>query len=169
MSDFSSRETQPPHVRPKIRKAYAYEAMLLSQLAVRSKAYWGYSQEFLEACRSELTIDASLFHTDSYECFVALVGESIRGFHAIERISMDTYEVDALFVEPSSIGKGIGRRLIEHAVLWSTEQGAERLVIQADPNATEFYLSVGARQIGERESESIPGRRLPLFEIDTKP
>jgi hypothetical protein len=30
----------------------------------------------------------------------------------------------------------------------------------------DFYRTVGARQVGSRESGSIPGRFLPLFEID---
>jgi len=39
-----------------IRDAVPDEAVLLSDLAMRSKAYWGYSIEFMEACRQELTV-----------------------------------------------------------------------------------------------------------------
>ena len=35
-----------------------------------------------------------------------------------------------------------------------------------DPNAADFYESAGARLIGERPSDSIEGRMLPLYEID---
>ena len=39
-----------------IRMAKAGEAALLSDLAFRSKAYWGYSDAFMEACREELSV-----------------------------------------------------------------------------------------------------------------
>ena len=149
-----------------IREALPHEADLLSRLALRSKAYWGYSQAFLDACRSELTVDASRLGTDDYQCFAALDGGSILGFYTVERVSAGSYELEALFVEPEQIGTGVGRMLMQHAVRRLSERGAERLVIQGDPHATEFYLAAGARQVGMRVSESVPGRHLPLFEIE---
>jgi len=38
-------------------------------------------------------------------------------------------------------------------------------LLGAVPN---FYVAVGAKQIGTRESDSVPGRFLPLFELDLK-
>ena len=38
-------------------------------------------------------------------------------------------------------------------------------MIQSDPNAEGFYLAAGAKNIGVRESASIPGNQLPLLEI----
>ena len=39
-----------------IRRALPSEAASQSALARRSKAVWGYSPEFMEACRDELTL-----------------------------------------------------------------------------------------------------------------
>ena len=39
-------------------------------------------------------------------------------------------------------------------------------MIQGDPNASKFYEAAGARLVGTRESGSVPGRDLPLYEID---
>lgn len=152
----------------RIREALPQEADSLSRLALRSKAHWGYSQEFLDACRSELTVDASRLGTDEYECFVALDGNSTLGFYVLEFASAGSYELEALFVEPEHIGGGIGRLLIQDAVKKMSQRGAKRLIIQGDPHASEFYIAAGARQIGTRESGSIPGRQLPLFEIELK-
>lgn len=149
-----------------IRETVPREASLLSRLALRSKAHWGYSQDFLDACRSELTVDASRLGTDDYQCFAALDDDSILGFYALERVSALSYELEALFVEPEHIGRGVGRVLIQHALQILSERGAERLIIQGDPHATEFYIAAGARRVGTRESESVPGRDLPLFEIE---
>jgi GNAT superfamily N-acetyltransferase len=151
---------------PVIREAYAHEAGLLSALALRSKAHWGYSSDFLESCRNELTVDESRIGSEDYRCFVVIEPNSILGFYALEYVSEDVYELDALFVEPAHIGTGIGRLLIQHALHMLSKRGAARLIIQGDPNATKFYRATGARQIGTRESDSIPGRYLPLYEIE---
>jgi hypothetical protein len=42
-----------------IRPARATEAGILTDLALRSKAHWGYDAQFLEACRDELTVAAN--------------------------------------------------------------------------------------------------------------
>ena len=149
-----------------IREAFPQEGNLLSRLALLSKGHWGYSQEFLNACRSELTVDVSRFGTNHYQCFVALDGESIIGFYTLEYQPDGPWELEALFVDPEHIGRGVGRTLIKHAVRQLSRQGVERLTIQGDPHATEFYLAAGARQVGMRESESVPGRQLPVFEIE---
>ena len=41
-----------------IRAARVGEAGFLSELALRSKAHWGYDAAFIEACRDELSVDA---------------------------------------------------------------------------------------------------------------
>ena len=40
----------------RIRAARADEATALTALVMRSKAYWGYDERFLAACRDELRI-----------------------------------------------------------------------------------------------------------------
>ena len=139
---------------------------MLSALALRSKAHWGYAQDFLEACRDELTVDESRIGAADYHCYVAVEGDSIIGFYSLESMREGLWELDALFVEPARIGTGIGRSLIRHALGTLSGCGATRLLIQGDPNATDFYRAAGARRAGTRESDSIPGRYLPLFEID---
>ena len=120
----------------------------------------------MAACRAELTVETDRLRDDGYQCFVATENDSVLGFYTVEPVSENVFELEALFVEPDHIGRGIGRLLIQHALDTLAKQGAARLLIQGDPHATEFYLAAGARRIGSRESDSIPGRSLPLFEID---
>ena len=152
-----------------IREAFPHEARLLSDLALRSKAHWGYSQDFLDSCRAELTVSPADISSDDYHYSVAVQGDVIVGFYALDCLSDDDYELEALFVEPGRISTGIGRTLIEHATRLLSRRGATRLIIQGDPNATSFYVAAGGRQIGTRESGSVPGRYLPLFEIAIDP
>jgi len=148
-----------------IRRAEASEASRLSELALRSKAHWGYSDDFMRACTEELTytpeeVAAGRFHVLEDD------GE-VRGFYALIKISPTAFELEAMFVEPARIGCGYGRALMEHALAEArATEHIERLVIQADPNASRFYEAAGGRLIGERRSGSIPGRMLPLYEID---
>lgn len=139
--------------------------MQLSRLAFRSKAHWGYSRSFMESCREELTYSASeLVARDSHST-IAESSEGVVGFCTLRKSREARYELEALFIEPSQTGKGIGRRLLYRARNQVAKQGGGRLLIQADPHAEPFYLACGATYAGSRESGSIPGRMLPLFEI----
>lgn len=148
-----------------VRPARVDEAQLLSALALRSKAHWGYTSEFIEACRTELTISADNIRSAAMRYFVLERGNRVVGFYALSVLTPTEIELDALFVEPADIGAGFGRALIEHAQRTASALGARRLVIQSDPNAARFYQAAGGRQTGESESASVPGRYLPTFEI----
>ncbi len=148
----------------------ADECRLLSNLAIRSKAYWNYNEEFLNACRDELTVRPEFVQDNP--TFVIECDGRITGFYSIGQVldkrDDNRCELDYLFVEPKWIGKGLGRRLIEHAKVEARRIGYDLLEIQGDPNAEPFYLAVGAEKIGKRESLSVKGRYLPVYEIDLR-
>jgi GNAT superfamily N-acetyltransferase len=148
-----------------IRAARPDELRALSELAWRSKAHWGYSDDFMSACRAELTVsEACLEHA-----FVEEADQQLVGFYALSPLDATRAELAFLFVEPAEIGAGHGRALLEHALEHARAQGFGVLVIQGDPNAAEFYVRCGALKVGERPSDSIPGRMLPLFELPIWP
>jgi N-acetylglutamate synthase-like GNAT family acetyltransferase len=148
-----------------IRAAEPSEADLLSRLAIRAKAHWGYSDEFMKACEDELTYTPEELDMGGFE--VLEDDGEVRGFYALAKISPTALELDALFVDPACIGRGYGRALMSHALDRARRtEHIERLVIQADPNAADFYQRAGGHLIGERASDSIAGRMLPLYEID---
>ncbi|MGR3274992.1 GNAT family N-acetyltransferase [Acaryochloris marina NIES-2412] len=101
-----------------------------------------------------------------YHFFLGEREHNLIGFYGLEQLSAQEMELIALFVFPTSIGQGYGRHLINpaqrHAVFW----GIQSILIQSDPNAEAFYLTVGAYRIGQTESESIPDRFLPLLKLD---
>lgn len=149
-----------------VRAAAPGEAAAISALALRSKAHWGYSEEFMTACRDELTYSDSQIDSDNYEFYVCETEARIAGFYALGLLGPVDAEIEALFVEPELIGRGIGRTLIEHAKARAAELGIRRMIIQGDPNARSFYEAAGGESDGQRESGSIPGRFLPIFRID---
>ncbi len=145
------------------------EAGYLTELAMRSKKHWGYSDDFMRACRKELTLTPQQIKTGELDVMAAVKDEVITGFYALAQLSPKLFELHALFVEPEFIGTGIGRVLIRHAIDRVASQGGESLTIQGDPNAERFYLAAGGKPIGFKKSGSIPGRQLPLFRIDINP
>lgn len=145
-----------------VRPARAEELTQLTQLALRSKASWGYSAAFMQACRAELTVRAEhLPHVFVDEAD----GSTLLGFYALSRSDAQRAELEFLFVEPAQLRRGVGRRLVRHALELARSWGCDRIVIQGDPHALAFYRALGAVQSGERASDSIPGRRLPVLEL----
>ncbi len=147
-----------------LRPASPDEADALTALALRSKASWGYTQDFMDACRAELTYTSHQIANEDEVAFVVCQSHKIVvGFYALSRSLGDSYELAALFVDPEHLRQGVGETLLGDAANLAAREGARRLVIQGDPNAEGFYLSAGAVRAGYRASESIPGRMLPLF------
>ena len=120
----------------------------------------------MEACRDELSVAETDIGADDHAIFLAMIDESIAGFYDLKSMAADRMEMQALFVEPASIGRGVGRRLMAHACEEARRRGATSIFIQSDPNAERFYRAAGAVKIGERPSGSIAGRMLPEYRID---
>lgn len=149
-----------------IRYAKPQEALLLSALALRSKGHWGYEADFLASCKEELSYNESQLSSPAY-CFkvLELSRQNIIGFFALNFLDSDSPELEALFIEPDFIGQGWGKQLLRAAIAEASEHQAKCIKLQGDPFAENFYLANGAVKVGETESQSIPGRFLPLLEI----
>jgi GNAT superfamily N-acetyltransferase len=145
-----------------IRPARSDEASALSELAMRSKAFWGYDADFLERCRPELTLRPE--DLAPLRAHVAVEGDALLGFFTL-RGEPPEGELDALYVEPRAIGRGTGRALLSRAVLVARALGFRALAIHSDPHADAFYLRHGAARVGEVPSGSIAGRVLPLLRL----
>lgn len=146
-----------------IRAARPSECERLSSLALRSKAHWGYDDEFLAAAE-ELAI-----HPADLDRMLVMVATAPNdeplGFFALE-CDPPEGELTALFVEPDRVAAGLGRLLWEECVAAAAERGVERMRIESDPFAEGFYVSRGAVRTGTTPSQSIPGRELPLLRFD---
>ncbi|SCF35382.1 Acetyltransferase (GNAT) domain-containing protein [Micromonospora viridifaciens] len=145
-----------------IRPARPAEAADLTELALRSKGHWGYDNEFLARCRTELTLtpaDVTVRQVTVAERAGRLVGLLVLAGAPPEM------ELDMLFVDPPAIGTGVGRVLFDHAVAAARAAGARTLWIDADPGAEPFYRHVGAVPAGTSVSPST-GRTLPRLRHD---
>ncbi len=138
----------------------------MSELALRSKAYWGYDEVFLEACRAELTVDPE--HIDADRVVVATSGTRVLGFSVLLG-GPPRAELEMLFVEPAAVGTGVGSILLGRARADALALGCRALRIEADPHAVRFYEHHGALRVGDQPSATFPGRTLPILELDLQP
>jgi GNAT superfamily N-acetyltransferase len=142
----------------RIRPAVISEAAALTELALRSKAYWGYDDAFVALCEEELTTHPAAIAGG--QVWVAETGNRIVGMLEIVPEGLAA-ELRMIFVEPDAMRAGVGRSLWRHAEAEARALGAERLELDADPHAVPFYERMGMRIVGESPSGSIPGRMLP--------
>jgi GNAT superfamily N-acetyltransferase len=140
-----------------LRAARPEECAELGELCLRSKAWWGYDEAFIAACREELAIRAD--DVGPMLCVAEAAGRPA----GVAQLSSDggDWHVDKLFVDPPFIGRGVGAALMRWATETARAMGAVRLVIEADPDAAGFYRRHGAVDAGTVASGSIPGRRIP--------
>ncbi|MEX5952140.1 GNAT family N-acetyltransferase [Providencia vermicola] len=140
--------------------ANASEANVLTTLSLRSKKYWGYSDNFIEMCRDELTLKPDDFA--HYLILVAKINGKYCGFIQL-RFDEDSEsgELEKLFIDPSFIGLGIGKALYDAGLEQARRLNIKELTLDADPNAENFYIKMGAITMCRTPSGSIPDRLIP--------
>jgi GNAT superfamily N-acetyltransferase len=142
----------------RIRRATTAEADALTDLVLRSKAYWGYDAAFMVLCREELTVRPKAI--EGGEVWVAENAGVLVG--VLELVPAEgKVELRLIFVAPEQMGEGVGGALLLHAERRARALHADRIECDADPNAVPFYERMGMRIVGESPSGSIPGRMLP--------
>jgi GNAT superfamily N-acetyltransferase len=102
---------------PTIRAPTIDELSSLSDLCFRSKAVWGYDEEFMEACRGELSFEPR----DLALTFIAVAEHNGKPI-GVAQVKVVDGEADLLklFVEPSALRSGIGKALFA----WATGRHA---------------------------------------------
>ena len=143
-----------------IVKATVNDASILTEVAIKSKAFWGYSKEDLQSWEQDLTVTSSMI-TNLY-AFKYLQIKEVVGFYILNKPKANAIELEFLFVKPEFIGKAIGRKLLHHAFQFAKEQNCNFMTLLADPNAVKFYERNGFEIIAKKES-SIKGRYLPIM------
>lgn len=150
----------------RIRKAHSSESALLTRIALTSKAYWGYSDEFMQSCKEELTVTPDKLTADHFSYRVIESDGTVHGYYALQTLSGSEVELEALFVIPDAIGNGLGKALMQDAIDCARQAGYKFIIIQSDPHADDFYTAMGSIATGKQESQSIAGRYLTVFKYN---
>ena len=147
-----------------IREARDTDFGRLREIAVDSKAYWGYDRALVEDWAK-----GGGFEPDSLGKRLVFVAEEdgapVGWASLVPRGEVGWLE--DLWVEPAWIGRGVGRRLFEHVKARARELGAARLEWEAEPNARGFYERMGGAYV--RDSEVTEwGRVLDVFGLELR-
>jgi GNAT superfamily N-acetyltransferase len=145
-----------------LRPARPEEGPALTELCLRSKAVWGYDDAFMQACRKELTLTPAAIMASQVQ--VAELDGRLAGIAEVKS-GGDKAQLQKLFVEPAMLRTGTGRKLLDWAKATARAAGARALVIEADPDAAEFYRRMGAVDDGLVPSGSIQGRFIPKLNL----
>jgi len=148
-----------------IEGAAARDVAELTRIAHAAKRHWGYPDEWMRLWAAALTVTEATLAEDLV--YLARCDGQTAGFYAMS-FEDDDAELEHMWVAPAFMGRGIGRALFEHATAKLWARGCRLLRIASDPGAEGFYLSMGARRVGEVVSTPSP-RILPLLEYVVLP
>jgi len=132
----------------------------LSELAKKSKRFWGYSDEWMDLWDEDLTLTEEYIATNEV-WHLESESKDIIGFYSFYREDEDAVRLDFLFVKPEYIGGGYGKLLLDH-FLSQVSLLTDMVVLDADPCAEKFYQKFGFKTIRNKPTK-IEGRFLPVM------
>lgn len=141
----------------RIRPALPSDPEALSDLAARSEAHWGDDAAFLASFRERYRITSEYLARNTV--FIAEEEGSILGFYALSTGTGGT-ELDYMYLEPSLLGRGLGRQLWAHMADHCRAAGVATVHLVCSPGPRPFYLHMGAVETGEGQSLVTPGRKV---------
>jgi GNAT superfamily N-acetyltransferase len=146
----------------KIEKASINDNEILTEITKKSKAYWGYSEEQILKWNDNLTISKDYIENNS--AYKLVNNDKIIGYYSYIAKEEKNVILDNLFVLPEYIGKGFGKYLMADFLNRARNDKFEKITLDSEPNAENFYLKIGFKKIGEFET-SIKNRFMPIMEM----
>jgi lactoylglutathione lyase len=145
----------------RIRDALPDEATALEALQRRSSDVW-------EEYRAQLAANPDAIEPPEEavaekRARVAVDSSQRRlGFSVVKQREGGRCELDDLFVEPESMGSGVGRLLVDDVAIRAAAAGAAYVDVVANPNALGFYERVGFEATGDVSTRFGRGIRMSL-------
>jgi GNAT superfamily N-acetyltransferase len=140
------------------------EGERLREIAIASKAHWGYDLDFVRRWAARGDFSAAGLSAGAKEVYVAdMDGAAVAWAALVPRVVL--MWLDDLWVDPPWIGRGVGSLLFRHAVERARRLGGSRLEWQAEPNSIGFYEKLGGCYLRDGELTSW-GRVLPVMGLD---
>lgn len=142
-----------------IRRTLTCEWRLLSEIAYKSEAYWGYEFNYMEKFRSSYQVNEDFISNN--QTYVIENYDNVVGFYGL-LVNDKVISLEYFFIEPQCIGKGYGKLLWNHLVNITCENlRIYEFEIVTSPQTKEFYIKLGAIFMGEVESLLKKGRMIP--------
>ena len=97
----------------RIRRAVGSDAEHITEVAYTSKASWGYPESWLDLWEADLKVTPEAIQKNPG--WVITESERISGYCRIER-EKDVLEIEHMWIHPECMGKGMGKKLLNHAI-----------------------------------------------------
>ncbi|MDR6845834.1 GNAT family N-acetyltransferase [Flavobacterium granuli] len=146
-----------------IKEASTNDNEVLTEITKKSKAYWGYSEEQILKWSDNLTISKD--YIENNFVFKLVNNNEIVGYYSFIIKEEKNIILDNLFILPEYIGKGFGKYLMIDFLNRMKNKNFEKITLDAEPNAENFYIKIGFKKIGEFET-SIKDRFMPIMEMN---
>ena len=138
------------------------EVAAITELVLRSKRHWGYSDEFMEVMTPVMAFTPVDFERQADHIEVLEADGQLRGVIRLRRRTELAFLED-LWLDPAVMGRGLGRLMFERATEIARGWGKGVLELESDPHAEPFYVHLGAQRVGWAPNTLIPGRVVPLM------
>jgi ribosomal protein S18 acetylase RimI-like enzyme len=145
-----------------IQNAKTKDHIRLTEITKKSKAHWGYSDEQMEKWNNNLTITRD--YIEENLVFNLIDENQIIGYYSYLRLENNQVKIDNLFILPEYIGKGFGSFLMNDFLERMRNEKHQKIILDSEPNAEQFYKKIGFTKIGEFET-SIKNRFMPIMEM----
>lgn len=141
-----------------IRNAKANEYNVLTNIATKSEAYWGYDSDYMGKFKSIYSVSEEFIRNNP--TVIIEENENIIGFYGVLTKNGEV-SLEYFFIEPKYIGTGYGKLLWNYLIKDCRNLDIKAFNIVTSPQAKEFYIKMGAMQCGEVESLLRKGRIIP--------
>ena len=145
-----------------ISKANPNDNVHLSVITKKSKAYWGYSDDQIQKWNTNLTITKE--YIEKNQVYNLNIDKQIIGYYSYTIQENKSIKLDNLFILPKFIGNGLGSNLLKHFLDIVKKEDYKTIILDAEPNAEQFYEKFGFVKIDEFET-SIKGRFMPVMKL----
>nr|WP_315170006.1 GNAT family N-acetyltransferase [uncultured Flavobacterium sp.] len=135
---------------------------ILTEITMKSKAYWGYSGEQMKNWSELLTITKNYIETNNV--FKLLVDDLTVGYYSYFYLNEKEVQLDNLFVLPNYIGTGLGKLLMNDFLNRIKNTERKKIIVDSEPNVENFYELFGFITIGQMDT-AIKDRYLPIMEL----
>ncbi|EPC03074.1 IAA acetyltransferase [Litchfieldella anticariensis FP35 = DSM 16096] len=112
------------------------------------------------------SVDKIRRYLENSSCYVATIGNKTVGAYVIQPIMDGVFELMNIAVAPAHQGKGIGAKLLEHAVKKARELGAGRLELGTGTFGYQlaFYQRAGFRAVAVERDHFLTHYDEPIYE-----
>ncbi len=126
------------------------------------------SEQFVTGCDIDEFLGRYAVNSEqlkSSQSYVLAASDQLAGFFMIVTAGGDA-ELEYFYVERSLIGQGFGRLMWRHVEEVCRDNAIPRLSIVCGQSVTPFYVRMGARRIGDKESLVYSGETVDVLRFD---